>query len=149
MATPKPRPNGDQLIPDTDPVMPADFPMEISDFATSNVRISSKVPDTVADLLEDLREAHGREIAVKGGQTVPAGQPKYKVASFPTEELTAEFKKHALSYSKGVMAQDGYSVRLSHLTPTSVRVGVGTIVPKPRKAKKTETIVENAETQES
>lgn len=114
-----------------------DFSMSVGDYATGSVRVASKVPDEVADLLEDLREAHGREITVKSGQTVPAGQPKYRVVTFPTEEHTAEFKKHALSYSKGVMGADGYSVRLSHISPTSVRVGVGTIVPKPRKPKAT------------
>lgn len=112
-----------------------DFPMEVSDYATASVRVSSKVPDTVADLLEDLREAHGREITVKSGQKVPAGEPKFKVVSFPTEEHAKDFKRHALSYSKGVMAADGFSVRLAHVTPTSVRVGVGTIVPKPRRKK--------------
>lgn len=126
----------------------ADFPMEVSDYATATVRVSSKVPDSVADLLEDLRDAHGREITVKSGQSVPAGQPKYKVVSFPTEEHVKDFKRHALSYSKGVMSGDGYSVRLSHISPTSVRVGVGTIVPKPRRKKNADTSV-TPETTES
>lgn len=138
MATAKNRPNDGTA--DTEPTA-SDFVMEVGDYATGSVRVASKVPDSVADLLEDLREAHGREITVKSGQTVPAGQTKYKVVSFATEELTKDFKRHALSYSKGVMASDGYSVRLSHISPTSVRVGVGTIVPKPRKPKNTDSAV--------
>ena len=116
----------------------AEFPMEVSDYATATVRVSSRVPDAVADLLEDLREAHDREVTVKSGQTIPAGQPKYKTVSFPTEEHAKDFKRHALSYSKGVMTGDGFSVRLSHISPTSLRVGVGKVVPKPRRKKDAE-----------
>lgn len=134
--TPAPQPTGETVSASTD------FPMKVSDYATATVRVSSKVPDSVMDLLEDLKEAHGREITVKSGQTVPAGQPKYKVVDFPTEDHAKDFKKHAHSYSKGVMANEGYSVRLSHISPTSVRVGVGTIVPKPRRNKKNTDTVE-------
>lgn len=112
--------------------------LKVSDFVTGSVRVTSKVPDDVADLLEDLADALNQEITVKSGQVVPAGQPKFKVVDLDTEEEAKDFKKHALSYSKGVLANDGYSVRLAHISPTSLRVGVGAIVPKPRRLRSAE-----------
>lgn len=116
------------------PAPASNFSFEVSDYVSGKHRASSKVPDEVADLLEDLRTAHGREVTDAKGVAIGAGTVKFKTVDVPHKEAGDVFAKHVRSYSKTVMYPE-WSARLSRLSDTSFRVGVGPVKPKPRRAK--------------
>jgi hypothetical protein len=113
------------LIP-TDQPLPDDFPFTVSTYTAGKRIVANKVPDTIADLLEDLRDAHDVDITTDNGTVVPAGTVKYKTVTTPTPEHADLLVKHVRSYSKNELAPT-HSVRLSRLSPTTVRVGVGPV----------------------
>ena len=137
MAANRPNPAPTTPAAPTTPTAPAaEFSFEVGDYATGKQRPSSKVPDSVADLLEDLREAYGREVADVKGNKIAASAVKFKTVTVPTPEAGESFAKHVRSYSKTVMYPE-WSARLSQLSPTTFRVGVGPVKPKPRKPRQT------------
>lgn len=107
---------------------------EVSDYATGKHRPTSRVPDAVADLLEDLRDAHGKEVTDAKGNKIAANVVKYKTVTVPHKEAGEQFARHVRSYSKTVMYPE-WSARLSQLSDTTFRVGVGPVKPKPRRKK--------------
>lgn len=115
---------------------PAAFSFEVGDYATGKHRATSKVPDLVADLLEELRDAHGKEVKDAKGVVIPADVVKFRTVTLPHEAAGEQFARHVRSYSKTVMYPE-WSARLSQLSPTVFRVGVGPVNPKPRRAKAT------------
>jgi hypothetical protein len=132
MATP--RTNPVPQIPAPTPEPAGEFTFEVGDFATGKHRATSKVPDTVADLLEDLRESHGREVTDAKGSKIAAGAVKFKTVTVPHKAAGDTFAKHVRSYSKTAMYPE-WSARLSRLSDTTFRVGVGPVKPKPRRPK--------------
>lgn len=126
---------GTPQVPQT-PAAPAPdtFSFEVGDYATGKHRAGSKVPDSVADLLEDLREAHGKTVTDAKGTSIPGGTVKFKTVTLPHKEAGETFAKHVRSYSKTVMYPE-WSARLSRLSDTTFRVGVGPVKPKPRRPK--------------
>lgn len=120
--TPAPAPTADE------------FSFELGDYATGKHRASSKVPDKVADMLEELRTAHGQEVKNAKGEMIPSGVVKFRTVTVPHKTAGDTFAKHVRSYSKTVMYPE-WSARLSRLSDTSFRVGVGPVKPKPRRAR--------------
>lgn len=119
----------------------AEFTFEVGDYAATKSRSTSKVPDMVADLLEELRDAYGKEVKDAKENVIPAGTVKYRIATVHNEEAGDTFSKHVRSYSKTVM-YPGWSARLSRLSPTTFRVGVGPVKPKTRRNTAQSAIVE-------
>lgn len=113
---------------------PDSFSFEVSDYVTGKHRAISKVPDQVADLLEELRTAHGQEVKDAKGAPIGPGVVKFRTVTVAHEAAGDDFMKHVRSYSKTVMYPE-WSARVSRLSPTTFRVGVGPVKPKPRRAK--------------
>jgi hypothetical protein len=113
------------------------FTFQVGDYASGKHRASSKVPDEVADLLEDLRAAHGQDVTDGKQNAIPAGTVKFRTVTVANEAAGDTFAKHVRSYSKTVMYPE-WSARLSRMSDTSFRVGVGPVKPKPRRAKTTD-----------
>lgn len=113
-----------------------EFTFEVGEYATGKHRAASKVPDKVADLLEDLRDAHGKEIKNGKGEAIGAGVVKFRTVTVPHKEAGDTFAKHVRTYSKTVM-YPAWSARLSRLSDTTFRVGVGPVKPKARRPKDT------------
>lgn len=113
---------------------PEDFTFEVSGYVVGKHRAISKVPDQVADLLEELRSAHGRDVKDAKGAIIGAGTVKFRTVTVAHEAAGDDFMKHVRSYSKTVMYPE-WSARVSRLSPTTFRVGVGPVKPKPRRAK--------------
>lgn len=129
---PRNTPTTPAAAPETPATPTGEFTFEVSDYATGRHRPLSKVPDSVADLLEDLREAHGKEVTDAKGNTIGSGVVKFKTVTLPHKAAGEQFAKHVRSYSKTVMYPE-WSARLSQLSDTTYRVGVGPVKPKPRK----------------
>lgn len=121
----------EDLYPKHDTPLPDDFPFEVSSYAAGQRIVASKVPDSVADLLEDLRDAYSRSVITDTGATVPAGTVKYKTITTTDPGHADQFIKHAKNYSKNILANLGpdgqWSVRISRLSPNTVRIGVGPV----------------------
>lgn len=125
-----------------------EYTFEASDYATGGHRVRSAVPDQVADLLEDLREAHAKEVTDAKGSVIPAGVVKFKTVTLPSAEHGKTFAKHVRSYSKTVMYPE-WSARLSELSPTTFRVGVGPVKPKGRRNRNAADVVTGTVADES
>ena len=123
-----------QTPPAPTPTPTAEFTFEVGDFATGKHRASSKVPDNVAKLLEDLKDAHGKPVKNAKGEEIGAGTVKFRTVTVPHAAAGDDFTKHVRSYSKTFMYPE-WSARLSRLNDTTFRVGVGPVKPKPRRAK--------------
>jgi hypothetical protein len=123
--------------PEPAPAPTTGLTFEVSDYDTGKHRVSStKVPDEVADLLEDLKIQHGQEVQNRKGETIPAGVVKFRTVKVPHKDAGDTFARHVRSYSKTMMYPT-WSARLSRLSDTELRVGVGPVKPKPRRKKET------------
>jgi hypothetical protein len=122
-------------VPETPaPAPDPEFTFEVGGYGAGRHRAFARVPDAVADLLEDLRAAHGREVTDAKGAIIGAGVVKFRTVTVPSKDAGDGFAKHVRSYSKTVLNPE-WSARLSRLSDTAFRVGVGPVSPKPRRAK--------------